>query len=69
MSKRPPESESMHILYADDEPALQQLMSDPELRAGLALAGFERVRRDFSMQGGIDRLMQRLEQSFDGQGG
>lgn len=46
--------------------ALQQLITQPELRAGLARAGFERVRREFSMQAGIDKLMQRLEQSFAG---
>jgi len=47
--------------------ALQQLISDPGLRARLAQAGFERVRSEFSMQGGIDKLMQRLDKSLDGQ--
>jgi glycosyltransferase involved in cell wall biosynthesis len=49
--------------------ALQQLMTDPGLRASLAQAGFRRVREEFSMQAGIDRLMERLEQSFTGQVG
>jgi len=48
--------------------ALQRLMTDPELRARLARAGCARVRREFSMQAGIDRLMERLEQSLAGQG-
>jgi glycosyltransferase involved in cell wall biosynthesis len=46
--------------------ALENLITDPELRERLAKAGFKRVRSEFSMQGGIDKLMQRLEQSFDG---
>jgi glycosyltransferase involved in cell wall biosynthesis len=46
--------------------ALQQLISDPALRARLAQAGYERVRSEFSMQGGIDKLMQRLDESFNG---
>jgi glycosyltransferase involved in cell wall biosynthesis len=46
--------------------ALENLITDPELRERLAQAGFKRVRSEFSMQGGIDKLMQRLEQSFDG---
>jgi len=49
--------------------ALQRLMTDPGLRARLAQAGCRLVRQDFSMQSGIDSLMQRLEQSFCGQGG
>ena len=44
--------------------ALQRLITDPDLRARLAQAGFTRVRSEFSMQAGIDLLMQRLEQSF-----
>ena len=44
--------------------ALQELITQPELRARLAQAGFERVRSEFSMQAGIDKLMQRLEPSF-----
>jgi glycosyltransferase involved in cell wall biosynthesis len=47
--------------------ALQQLISDPALRARLAQAGFERVRSEFSMQCGIDKLMQLLDRSLDGQ--
>lgn len=47
--------------------ALQRLIQNPDLRRQLAAAGFERVRRDFSMQAGIDRLMQRLQQSCGGQ--
>jgi glycosyltransferase involved in cell wall biosynthesis len=46
--------------------ALQELIVQPELRARLAQAGFERVRSEFSMQAGIDKLMKRLEPSFDG---
>ena len=44
--------------------ALRQLIMQPDLRARLARAGFERVHREFSMQGGIDQLMQKLEQSL-----
>ena len=47
--------------------ALQELITHPELRARLAQAGFERVRSEFSMQGGIDKLMKRLEPSFHGE--
>ena len=46
--------------------ALQHLICDPALRARLAQAGFERVRSDFSMQRGIDKLMQLLDKSLDG---
>ena len=48
--------------------ALRLLMKDPALRSRLAEAGFERVRDEFSMQGSIDRLVQRLEHSFAGHG-
>ena len=47
--------------------ALRRLISDSGLRFQLAQAGYERVRHEFSMQGGIDKLMQRLDKSFDGQ--
>ena len=46
--------------------ALQELITHPELRARLAQAGFERVRSEFSMQAGIDKLMERLGSSFHG---
>jgi glycosyltransferase involved in cell wall biosynthesis len=45
--------------------ALQKLIADPELRSSLARAGFERVRREFSMNRGIDTLVNRLQQSLD----
>ncbi len=44
--------------------ALRQLMSDAGLRKQLAQAGYARVRREFSMEGGIDKLVMRLDQSF-----
>jgi hypothetical protein len=37
------------------------------LRNRLAQAGYERVREVFSMEAGIDRLQQLLEQSLDRQ--
>jgi glycosyltransferase involved in cell wall biosynthesis len=40
--------------------ALEKLMRDPVLRASLAIAGAARVRRDFGMNGGIDRLAARF---------
>jgi glycosyltransferase involved in cell wall biosynthesis len=43
---------------------LQKLICDPDLRNTLAQAGFERVRREFSMERGIDTLVARLEQSL-----
>ncbi len=46
--------------------ALQELIAQPELRGRLAQAGFERVRSEFSMRAGIDKLMERLESSFHG---
>ena len=44
--------------------ALQRLLTDPGLRKQLAQAGYARVRRKFSMEAGIDRLVERLDQSF-----
>ena len=58
------EQQDSHELAA----ALRRLIKDPVLRARLATAGFQRVRDEFSMQGGIDRLVQRLEHSFAGHG-
>jgi glycosyltransferase involved in cell wall biosynthesis len=45
--------------------ALQKMIADPELRSSLAQAGFERVRREFSMDRGIDTLVSRLQQSME----
>jgi glycosyltransferase involved in cell wall biosynthesis len=42
--------------------ALLRLMRDPMLRLRLAEAGFERVRRDFSLERGIDDLERRFRQ-------
>ena len=44
--------------------ALERLIGDPELRQRLGQAGFERVRQHFSMQRGIDALVERLQQSL-----
>jgi glycosyltransferase involved in cell wall biosynthesis len=44
--------------------ALQKLITNPDLRSTLAQAGFERVRREFSMERGIDTLVSRLRQSL-----
>jgi glycosyltransferase involved in cell wall biosynthesis len=44
--------------------ALETLMREPELRQRLGQAGFERVRRHFSMDRGIDTLAERLRQSL-----
>lgn len=44
--------------------ALQLLISDVGLRQRLGSAGFDRVRRDFSMESGIDTLVSRLRQSM-----
>jgi glycosyltransferase involved in cell wall biosynthesis len=44
--------------------ALQKLIVNPDLRNTLAQAGFDRVRREFSMERGIDTLVARLEQSL-----
>jgi glycosyltransferase involved in cell wall biosynthesis len=45
--------------------ALQKMIADPELRDRLARAGFERVRREFSMERGIDTLVSKLQQSME----
>jgi glycosyltransferase involved in cell wall biosynthesis len=45
--------------------ALQKLIADPALRSTLAQAGFEHVRREFSMDRGIDTLVGRLQQSLE----
>ena len=42
--------------------ALLRLMRDPALRERLAEAGYQRVRRDFSLQRGIDDLERRFRQ-------
>ena len=44
--------------------ALEKLITNPDLRNTLAQAGFERVRREFSMERGIDTLVTRLKQSL-----
>jgi glycosyltransferase involved in cell wall biosynthesis len=44
--------------------ALATLITDPELRNRLGLAGFERVRHKFSMERGIDALVERLQRSL-----
>ncbi|MCP4983639.1 MAG: glycosyltransferase family 4 protein [Gammaproteobacteria bacterium] len=44
--------------------ALEKLIGDPQLRGQLAQAGFTRVRSKFSMDRGIDILVERLEQSL-----
>jgi len=41
--------------------ALQDLIKDPTLRQRLGAAGQNRVRNEFSMDGGIDRLMARFD--------
>jgi glycosyltransferase involved in cell wall biosynthesis len=45
--------------------ALTRLIGDPDLRRSLAQAGFERVREQFSMERGIDCLVELLNQSMD----
>ena len=45
--------------------ALQKMIADPQLRSSLAQAGFERVRREFSMDRGIDTLVSKLQQSME----
>lgn len=40
--------------------ALQRLISEPDLRRSLAIAGEARVREHFSMRGGIDALLEKL---------
>ena len=44
--------------------ALQNLIADPGLRQRLGRAGCERVRDEFSMEGGIDLLVERLQASL-----
>ena len=44
--------------------ALLRLIRNADERERLAIAGCERVRQEFSMQRGIDRLMQRLQPSL-----
>jgi len=44
--------------------ALERLISDPELRARLGQSGCARVRQEFSMERGIDKLVQRLQLSM-----
>ena len=44
--------------------ALEKLIADPDMRETLARAGFERVRREFAMEQGIDTLVDRLKQSL-----
>ena len=44
--------------------ALERLISDPELRARLGQSGYARVRQEFSMERGIDKLVQRLQLSM-----
>ena len=44
--------------------ALARLVGDPALRARLGLAGRERVLRDFSLERGIDRLVERFNGAF-----
>ncbi len=45
--------------------ALQKMIAAPKLRRNLARAGFERVRREFSMYRGIDTLTNKLRQSME----
>lgn len=55
------------LVPQQDSPALceamQKLISDPELRNGLAQAGFERVHEKFSLDAGIDQLVEKLHGS------
>ena len=44
--------------------ALERLISDPELRARLGQSGYARVRQEFSMERGIDKLVLRLQLSM-----
>ena len=48
--------------------ALARLIADPQLRKRLGEAGYNRVRQEFSMQKGIDKLMRRLQQSMQAGG-
>ena len=43
--------------------ALVRLMRDPMLRLRLAEAGYERVRREFALERGIDDLERRFRES------
>jgi glycosyltransferase involved in cell wall biosynthesis len=49
--------------------ALQRLMTDPELRNRLGRAGYVRVRQEFSMERGIDKLVDLLQLSMQPGGG
>lgn len=40
--------------------AMRQLLTDPTLRTRLGLAGFKRVRSNFSVDGGIDRIISKF---------
>jgi glycosyltransferase involved in cell wall biosynthesis len=44
--------------------ALERLISDPGLRDRLGQAGYARVKQEFSMERGIDQLVQRLQLSM-----
>jgi glycosyltransferase involved in cell wall biosynthesis len=44
--------------------ALEQLICAPDLRARLGEAGYKRVKQEFSMERGIDKLVQCLQQSM-----
>ena len=44
--------------------ALNQLITDPDLRKKLAEAGFQRVRKSFSLDAGIDQLVEKLQHSI-----
>ena len=61
-------AETGWLVEQKDTPALTQaletLMRDPEQRQRLGQAGFERVRQHFSMDRGIDTLVERLRQSL-----
>ncbi|NNE63512.1 MAG: glycosyltransferase family 4 protein [Gammaproteobacteria bacterium] len=43
--------------------AIQKLIGDPQLRNSLAQAGFERVHEKFSLDAGIDQLVEKLRRS------
>jgi len=44
--------------------ALARLIGDPVLRRRLGNAGFERTRRDFTLDAGLDRIAARLSASL-----
>ena len=46
----------------------QEALLHPQQQQPLAEAGFARVRQEFSMQGGIDKLMERLDCSLGAHG-